>query len=561
MIIVQNTNATTYDKFGVTQTNKATLVCGTQTVTTTAKVDCVNKFFVKNSAAPKGEKAGYNPADNTFWWSIHINKENRPITGATVTDLLPKGTEYVGYQLYTAKTGSDNAETKVEDSQIPAELGPVVTKTDDGTQVVFNFGDMMKDGAGYVLYVQTRVDTDTALDADGTASFNNRAWLDGSQNGTQLHSYDYEDQKVTTKTMTKEGKQTVIDGKYVYELTWRIEVNRNGKATGYSTPTLTDILPEGTTLQDNGVVIYQYKEDYNSITADLAQTDLKDAWKYDKSTNTFTFQLPLAEGSTDTDLRYHAYRIMLKADLSPAVGGTEITNKAELTAEQKEIGSGSADSKVFYFGASGDAKWGTKPPEGTRSLTVTKKSTDSEQVLPGAEFKVEYRLKGEEEFKLFSSASVTTGEDGTLTIMALPQQTVEVRLTELTPPEGYQLPENPVTVVELTGDTNQVTILNQPTPDPGPRPDPDPDPDPDPTPTPIPDEEVPTTSIPDEGTPTTEAPEVNEPVTELPDEEVPLADVPATGDGSAWWLLASGLSGLGLVWLTLKDRKRREEEQ
>ena len=71
----------------------------------------------------------------------------------------------------------------------------------------------------------------------------------------------------------------------------------------------------------------------------------------------------------------------------------------------------------------------------------------------------------------------------------------------------------------------------------------------------LPDEETPTTDLPDEQTPTTE-----QPTTDLPDEETPMAEAPKTGDNSATWILAAGVSGLALVWLAITDKKRRDNE-
>ncbi|OUQ82444.1 hypothetical protein [Flavonifractor sp. An100] len=78
-------------------------------------------------------------------------------------------------------------------------------------------------------------------------------------------------------------------------------------------------------------------------------------------------------------------------------------------------------------------------------------------------------------------------------------------------------------------------------------------------------EDTPTVDVPDEETPTTEAPVTEEPVTEepvteLPEEEIPKADVPATGDPSLLWLAASALSGSGLAWLALSERKGKRED-
>ncbi|MDY4954693.1 MAG: Cna B-type domain-containing protein, partial [Candidatus Onthomonas sp.] len=46
---------------------------------------------------------------------------------------------------------------------------------------------------------------------------------------------------------------------------------------------------------------------------------------------------------------------------------------------------------------------------------------------------------------------------------------------------------------------------------------------------------------------------------EIPDTEVPKADVPKTGDNAGLWLMAAAASGLGLVWMTISGKKRKEE--
>ena len=76
----------------------------------------------------------------------------------------------------------------------------------------------------------------------------------------------------------------------------------------------------------------------------------------------------------------------------------------------------------------------------------------------------------------------------------------------------------------------------------------------------IPDEDTPTTDLPDEGTPATDIPDEGTPTTDLPDEDVPMAEAPKTGDNMTAWILAAGVSGLGLVWLAISNKKRSENE-
>jgi hypothetical protein len=75
----------------------------------------------------------------------------------------------------------------------------------------------------------------------------------------------------------------------------------------------------------------------------------------------------------------------------------------------------------------------------------------------------------------------------------------------------------------------------------------------------LPDVDEPLEELPDEDVPLGELPDVDEPLEELPDEDTPLASVPRTGDRTLAWTMAAAVSGLGLVFLAVSGRKRREE--
>ena len=49
--------------------------------------------------------------------------------------------------------------------------------------------------------------------------------------------------------------------------------------------------------------------------------------------------------------------------------------------------------------------------------------------------------------------------------------------------------------------------------------------------------------------------------TDLPDEDVPMADAPATGDTLMAWIAAAAVSGVGLVWLSIMGKKRKDENE
>ena len=69
--------------------------------------------------------------------------------------------------------------------------------------------------------------------------------------------------------------------------------------------------------------------------------------------------------------------------------------------------------------------------------------------------------------------------------------------------------------------------------------------------------------IPDENTPTTDIPDENTPTTDIPDEQTPtdeFADPTKTGDNVLAWVLAAAVSGVGLVWLAIVGKKRKDHD-
>ena len=84
----------------------------------------------------------------------------------------------------------------------------------------------------------------------------------------------------------------------------------------------------------------------------------------------------------------------------------------------------------------------------------------------------------------------------------------------------------------------------------------------------IPDVDVPLTDVPDGAAALEDISDVDVPLTDLPGEDadledisdvdVPLSDIPQTGDNSQIWVILTLISGAGLVWLVLEDRKREK---
>lgn len=54
-------------------------------------------------------------------------------------------------------------------------------------------------------------------------------------------------------------------------------------------------------------------------------------------------------------------------------------------------------------------------------------------------------------------------------------------------------------------------------------------------------------------------PEGSIPETTIPEETIPMAEAPKTGDTSAIWIAVASVSGIGLVWFAITNRKRKDE--
>ena len=446
------------DDLKVKQQNTVTLYSGTQKVTTGYEVTYTNRLFAKEGVGqepwtPDGIPSGYNPADNTFWWALYVNcypngkqitTVGRSITDAVVTDTLPSGFQYLDCALYRVDPG-----TSLTQETLPADF------VDQSSGLAFRFGELMEQGAAYVLYVKTQVDPKTLDSATGTGTFTNRAVFTGTNEGLSLFTGDSADQKITAETVTKTGQQLSENGKYVYDLEWTIDVNRNGRANGYDTVRLTDTLPDGVTY--TGAEVYRYESDYTTLgTQDLAKDPAFQAayLAYDEATRLFTFTLPANPAEADDPITYPAYRVILRAEIDPGTAGTKLENKAQLLGDKDTIGSGESQTPVYFFGASIGAQWTPEPPEEVQTIQLKKLSAESQQPLKAAVFTAEYTTAADytaQDTTWISVGTFTTDADGLTDPITLPEEATAVKLTEIHAPDGgYQMPEG----------NEAVTILN-----------------------------------------------------------------------------------------------------
>ena len=432
-------NETAETDLNVIQTNAATMQSGKQNVKDTAQVTCQNKFFDKVNRTPDSSSAAYDPAENTFWWALYLNcydnngtltTVGRKLTDVTVTDKLPDGTSLVDWTLYQVNGESLSQVTD-------PEILKTVTLTENSGELTFHFGNLLSEGQAYVLYLQVHVDPRQNV---GKNTFKNDAYLNAKEGSEYtVHTYATSTQTITASVLEKNGEQmTASDNTYIYKAKWTLDVNKNGMANGFIEPTLTDQLPEGASFTD--VEIYQYK-DYTDTKGNDISDDLKENWAYDPETRTFTFKLPVITGESEQPdyPRYHAYQVVIYADIAPSEAGTKMDNTAAFKAHDTTIGEDNTTVNVFYFGVTVGATFTSRPPSGDlEPISITIQKTSEEGLaLSDAVFTVAYSTDSGGTYTSYGETEFVTDEQGQFTITNLPHNTTHVQLTETKPPFGY----------------------------------------------------------------------------------------------------------------------------
>ena len=52
-----------------------------------------------------------------------------------------------------------------------------------------------------------------------------------------------------------------------------------------------------------------------------------------------------------------------------------------------------------------------------------------------------------------------------------------------------------------------------------------------------------------------------DPGIDIEDPDVPTGEIPATGDTLMAWIAAAAVSGMGLIWLAITGKKRKDEKE
>lgn len=211
-------------------------------------------------------------------------------------------------------------------------------------------------------------------------------------------------------------------------------------------------------------------------------------------------------------------------------------DRGELTIEKKLAGDNSteASGKTFTFDITG-------PSDVNGTFDGVK--------FEGGKATVSIKGAGSQKITGLPTGSYTVKENTTDIQISYMDLTVSYLDSDKDPSDTEKANTTDGIVTVLKGEESTMTVTNTYTYE-------DDDDDDDDEPEIITDPDVPTTDVP--VIPVDPA-EPEEPPVEIPEEEPPLAEAPETGDATIAWILAAAVSGIGLVWLAISGKKRKDE--
>ena len=197
----------------------------------TAKISLGSDIVAKTSTALENYD---DRTKDTITWTIYVNRNQVPITGATITDFIPAGQQY--------KAGSFNINDMSGDP--PSIVGTFSYQaiSDSATQsgvLVYEFGAARTINTPYTITYQTNIVSKASLYSNGTVEFGNKVQLTGSGilNGLQTAEST---KSFNSQVLIKSAESYDYDTKI---LKWKITVNRN--RLPMTNLSLEDTLPAG----------------------------------------------------------------------------------------------------------------------------------------------------------------------------------------------------------------------------------------------------------------------------------------------------------------------------
>lgn len=232
--IFKNTSGISYSvpQYDITGVQPVFAAPKTDTKSTTAEV--------KADMAMLDKKQSLN--GRTITWTVDINKSGLSVNNAKITDTLPKGLRIVGTPTLTDKDGNTvTAANIVVDTPIEANF----TKNSESKITVDLSAPLT---LACTLTYQTKIHDEFYQD-NKVGPFQNNVSFTGDVGGEGISYSKNATASVGTSLITKSGAYNTQD----HTISWEIDVNSN--LTNMQGAIVTDVIPDGLTLDETSVMI------------------------------------------------------------------------------------------------------------------------------------------------------------------------------------------------------------------------------------------------------------------------------------------------------------------
>ncbi|MCC8104923.1 MAG: hypothetical protein LIO99_02745, partial [Clostridiales bacterium] len=307
---------------------------------TAPAVDIVSKSGAENTTA----------TDPTITWTITINSGTATVTGFTVTDTLTdsEGGVYVeGTLKVTTKSGSTLTAGNDYTVTWYKSNGDVTTTVSEAAYFIIAFSSSYT----FTEEVYITYDVDYSASSNGTITGKNKASSNYTYNGTSTVEEDeksYDITQIASKNVDKTGTLTGNVADWTIMVNYDSVYNRAAEYLESAVYVITDVIPEGMTLDESSIkgYVYDYYIGTNSTYwVSGTQYNVADtyfSYSYDKTTRTVTFTFDLSNVSRDDCILVVTYSTIIATGTTGTGSSVSYTNNVSVKQDGTDIGNTSA---------------------------------------------------------------------------------------------------------------------------------------------------------------------------------------------------------------------------
>nr|WP_302595991.1 SpaA isopeptide-forming pilin-related protein [uncultured Cellulosilyticum sp.] len=390
----------------------------------------------------------YDYASGTATWLIVINESWLSIKNLVITDVIPKGQQYVegSFKILRGKFTYDetkqqysNGKQSLDSVTNYASKQPEIINVAEGQQLTYSCeGTPLETiDAIYTVVLKTKINPEVIYKPGEKAKISNKATITSPtlvEGGVSSEA----EKTLNNSFVLKSGKQASIDE----PIEWKIVINPNQVAI--TDVVITDVISKALKLDTDSIKLYKVaitstgaidEENREAVAFDAKNVT------YRADTNTFTF-------SFGKDITIHeCYELVFNTDVVTIKSEADYTNTVSLKgATLEKVEEATSEPVKTQFSDS----WG-KVTKKKGTVKIRKIDAETEKALVGAEF-------------ILSDGKVSfvaeTNEEGVALFEDIPLNK-EYTVTESKAPSGYKQLMGALDKITLThAETREITVEN-----------------------------------------------------------------------------------------------------